>query len=223
MVKTIFVSKYNNIQEITKPEYSKNNIPKWFKNLPIVKSNASDKLIKPNSKSCPSFISIYKEGYIIKAPCDILLKVDGDKWEWNTPSTMFNIEIHEDEQLLDYLPRNHNIKKVFKLIYPFSIITPKGYSVRQVPIYYDFNSDWEVAYGVYDTDRLHDINPQILYKSDKKEILIKQHTPLMQLVPFKRENNTMIVVNNNKRYSKILDTAKYKIISKFNGGYYINE
>ena len=169
-------------------------VPEWYANIPIVDINTNFHYInkKRTAKTCPSFIDIYREGYVIFSPTDVLLKVNEDgSWEWRTPmnfeieSKMELVSVHEDEQLIDYL-ENTDIKKVFKINLPIKIITPKGYNSRQIHFPYSNTSEWETAYGVMSTDKVHDLNIQILIKN-YGETLIKQGTPIAVYIPFKRE------------------------------------
>ena len=64
-------------------------------------------------KMCPSFSEIFKEGFIILAPCDIYLRVeDNGEWQWATPDSEIRLDIHEDEQFTQHI--NNKIKK-FKM------------------------------------------------------------------------------------------------------------
>ena len=87
------------------------------------------------------------------AHCDMYLKVEDDgSYYWEVPNASgFTLEHHTDDQFLDYFPKS-KVRKVFKVISPFELIVPKGYSLRQVPLIYDYNPDWHIAYGVYQVE-----------------------------------------------------------------------
>tara|TARA_R100001509_G_C4828581_1_gene202459 strand:- start:154 stop:858 length:705 start_codon:yes stop_codon:yes gene_type:complete len=212
------------------PQPAKNYTPDWYKNIPIdIKDNNKfvSKVI-PNNKTvkmCPSFNDVFKDGYVIVAHCDIYLRVDKDGyWEWQTPDDLFPLDMHPDSQMLDYI-KHTNVKKIFKLVNPWYCITPKGWSIKQIPLLYNFNPDWYVGYGILNTDVQHEINQQIFYTSDSNEILIKRGTPLNYIVPYKRSNKlNMDVVPMNNTLSNKIDKGIRLVRSSFKASslYYRN-
>jgi len=200
-------------------------VPKWLKNVPNdLKLNYAPHGIEclksvKTVKTCPSFIDIYKEGYVILAPYDIYLKFIHKTKEWsfitstvlqNLTDSNTQVQEHLDKQMVDYLPENVGIHKVFKLQLPLTVNTPDGYNMRQIPLHYEFNPDWHIAYGVYKADVIPEVNLQLFFTSEKEEVLIKQGTPLCILAPYKREkfnyviekygDNKKIVSKNNKYF-----------------------
>ena len=211
------------------PQPAKNFTPDWYKKLPsdLKGNNKFVSKVIPNMKTvkmCPSFSEIFKEGFIILAPCDIYLRVeDNGEWQWATPDSEIRLDIHEDEQFTQHI--NNKIKKVFKLISPWYAITPKGWSLRQIPIIYDFNEDWQVAYGIVNTDVTHELNQQILYTSSSNEVLIKRGTPLNYLVPFKRNKIPGYSVEKyNDKLHTTIQKGQRLVASSFKsvGPYYRN-
>ena len=55
-----------------------------------------------------------------------------------------------------------------------------------------------------DTDKLHELNPQIAFTSTKNEIVINKGTPLCYYVPFKREKYKYSIVEHDKLKKKLL-------------------
>ena len=217
-------------------------IPEWLKEIPndLKLGYAPHGIESLNElrtvKTCPSFIDIYKEGYVILAPYDMYLNFNHDTKEWsfitstildNLTDNNTQVQEHLDTQMVDYLPEYAPIHKVFKLQLPITVNTPKGYNMRQIPLHYEFNPDWHVAYGVYKADIVPEINLQIFYTSDKKEVLIKQGTPLCILAPYKREkfNYTIDKYGTNKKIAKLNNkyfmNAKGKFITFYHkSGYH---
>lgn len=204
------------------PQPAKNFMPSWYKDTPIEIKDYHHSFKKlPNLrtvKSCPSFTDVFKKGYVVPCPFDIWLNVkkNGDV-DWRTPSDNFKIEIHPNDQFVNHV--DSNVRKVFKIVSPFRVITPKNWSVLQIPMLYHFNKDFYVPYGVIDTDRHHEINQQIFYISNDDEILIKKGTPLNYLVPFKRSEELELEVVNYTDVQDQIYTNWYKVFSKFKNGY----
>ena len=119
-----------------------------------------------------------------------------------------HIELTEAKKVFNHQYVNHvqgDVKHVFKLTYPYNIIVPKGYSIRQIPMFYDYNPEWHLAYGIFEADKMPEISVQLLYTSEDNEVVIKAGTPLGYYVPFKREKFSMEIGDYNEYRTKILE------------------
>jgi hypothetical protein len=213
------------------PQPARNFIPEWFKKMPInddeeTKAQDAPKIISGHrtAKTCPSFVEIFNEGFVSVSPCDVWLRVRPDgTWAWKTPTDSFSMEIHEQFQFVKYAPKEANVKAVFKYVSPWYAVTPKGYSLRQIPLEYHYNKDFYVPYGVLKADKHFVINQQIFVTSDKDEILIKRGQPLSYLVPYKREKFGLEIESfdtyKNKREKELRKQSMY-ISSSFRSNYH---
>lgn len=191
-------------------------IPKWFKDIKA----STDELSSATIKTCPGFIDYFKQGYVVSLWCDVYLNITIQnnklQYEWNVPDgNKFNV--HGQEQFLDHVPK-HIAKKtkiILKPDCPWKIITPKGYSVLQLPMYYNYNKDFEVLPGVLHTDVYHTINQQMCIFREG-EFIIKKGTPLATYVPYKREEFTFEMTNDIKLKHKV-ETQNNIVNSKFKG------
>jgi len=214
-----FISTVEGLESIEEclPKPAKHFIPQWFKDIP---SNMPGTV-----KDCPSFPDYFSQGYIIPMWCDSKLKKDDMVWEWFTSNSNFSWSKHSDNQFLNYNNANFNGIEgqfIFKADCPWRIITPPGWSVLQLPLFYHFNKEWSILPGVIDTDIHHEINQQILYHGNGKEIIIKYGEPFVLYIPFKRSNK----IKHKTRYQNKKDEKKIKlntlnVTSKFhpNGKY----
>lgn len=207
------------------PQPARNFIPDWYKNMPIdykLLNEYSPKLFSKNRtiKTCPSFMEVFNEGYVMVAPCDIWLRVqDNGQWEWKTAHPKFALDEHNDLQFLKHIPKS-DIKKVFKFISPWYCITPKGYSVKQIPIMYDYkDTGFTVLYGNIKTDQHHEVNPQICVTVKEGEVLIKRGQPLHYLLPYKREK-FKLKIDSIDKYAKIIDKQHMYVRSSFRSNYH---
>jgi hypothetical protein len=165
------------------PRPAKHFIPKWFKDIP---SN-----VKGTVKDCPSFPDYFSEGYILPMWSDIKMNLVNGQPQWEFPSKRFNWETHANIQLMDHVTPNVqgvDAQFVFKADCPWRIITPPGWSVLQLPLFYNFNKEWSVLPGIVDTDIHSIINQQVLYHGNGKEIQINCGDPFVLYIPFKRSN-----------------------------------
>lgn len=224
--KVLFVAKHKEMLDLdyALPQPAENFIPDWFNKVPNYRVDENRILLKrATTKSCPSFSDTFKEGFIIPAPCDIWLKVEEDgSWAWEASNGYVQCEIHHNDTMVNYLPKSSNVRQVFKLMLPFTIHTPKGVWIRQVPMFWNYNSDFHIPYGQFNTNKVHQVNLQILYTSDKNEILIKQGTPLGQYVPFRKEKFNIKLIKPNDKYKHKEGTYIWAVTSRFKGGYYHN-
>jgi len=214
-----FISTVEGLESIEEclPKPAKHFIPQWFKDIP-----KNDPM---TVKICPSFPDYFSQGYIVPMWCDAKLTSDGNSWAWETSSNNFLWSSHPPEQFLNYTKPSFNgvdTQFVFKAECPWRIITPPGWSVLQLPLFYHFNQEWSVLPGVIDTDIHSEINQQILYHGNGKSITIKCGDPLALYIPFKRSNKlkheTMFATKKqNKRFNK--DSLLLRQIFQPNGVY----
>lgn len=187
MGKIEFISTIEGLEEIEecRPKSAKNFIPKWFKDIPAHQNMTV--------KQCPSFPDYFSLGYIVPMWTDsrLVSNIKNSTWHWETSSTLFKYEVHENSQMVDYVtPKFNGIdgQFIFKANCPWRIITPPGWSVLQLPLFYHFNQEWSVLPGVIDTDIHSEINQQILYHGNGETIEIKRGDPLALYIPFKRDS-----------------------------------
>jgi hypothetical protein len=185
---------------------TKDILPEWFKNIPVYdnpKARPFDRI--KTVKTCPSFSEIFNEGFVMVSPTDIYINVKDDgTYFWQTPNEHIALEPHTTEQYFKYA-NVPNAKFILKLVSSWFCFTPKGYSLRQLPMFYEDNPDFYVPYGTIKTDQSHEINPQLIFTNKKKEIIIKQGQPLATYIPFKRSDKLEMSIEKPQKYmSKIL-------------------
>jgi hypothetical protein len=206
----------NIIDKSLYPQPASKNIPGWFKKL----GNNPE---KQTAKHCMPFLDTLTTGYILKMPYDLQIKHNLEnnqtkqkdafqktnqhmwidtvmKYNINFPKTA---QFHPQEQLegSPLVEKNKNLS-FHKIVNPWKIHTPKGYSCLFVSPLNNADDRFSVISGIVDTDT-HDIeiNFPFVVNGDKYPILetiIKTGTPYVQVIPFKREAWKMNVksVNN---------------------------
>ncbi len=182
-----FVSTVQGLETIEEclPRPAKHFIPKWFKDIP---SKVEDTV---TVKNCPSFPDYFSQGYIVPMWSDVKMKFENKVPKFELSAKRFSFDIHGNEQMLNYKKATFNGIEgqfVFKANCPWRVITPPGWSVLQLPLFYHFNQEWSVLPGVIDTDIHSEINQQILYHGDGKEVIIKCGDPFVLYIPFKRSD-----------------------------------
>ena len=182
------------------PKPAKHFIPKWFRDVPATLTPAQK--VMPGAisgdqvstvKICPSFPDYFSLGYILPMWCDskLFFNPENGDWNWQTSDQNVTWDIHGGNQFLQWAnPSVQGVPSqfVFKTSCPWRIITPKGWSVLQLPLFYHYNQEWSVLPGVIDTDIHNEINQQVLYHGNGKEITIKRGDPLVLYIPFERKS-----------------------------------
>jgi hypothetical protein len=233
MKELIFTTEIDGMTEIldARPKPAREFIPKWYKNIP---ADIPERSVNPNffvsklktnfktAKTCPSFPSVFNEGYIVTAPCDIHLGFVNNQFFMDQSNKDIWLELHDHDQMTNHIP-GRPIRGIFKITTRWQCIAPKGYSVRYLPLFWDFNKDWTASYGVIEHDKMHQLNVQLLYTSDKDEILIKQGTPLVQLVPFKREDFKYTIKDMTTELQRKINVARLSVLGRYKAGYLKHE
>jgi hypothetical protein len=192
------------------PTPIKLNIPEWYKKLDHSVENIT-------IKGCMPFLDALISGYVLKIPQDFNIKhnVENDKGEKDSFQTF---AMHQNHNLLHskYINLNsgidiHNIKQVkgspfieknknlpfYKIINPWKIKTPKGYSCLFVSPLNNSDDRFSIIPGIVDTDTFpNEINFPIIINGDKYPVLetiIKKGTPYVQIIPFKRDSWKMSI------------------------------
>ena len=185
------------------------NIPEWYKKLEHTIENRT-------IKGCMPFLDTLTSGYLLKIPQDFNIKhnVDnknekGEEFKdsfqtfglhsmshlLNAKSINLNsgFDTHSLKQIegSPFIEKNKNLP-IYKIINPWKIKTPKGYSCLFVPPLNNTDDRFSIIPGIVDTDTFsNEINFPIVINGDKYsvlETLIKKGTPYVQVIPFKRDS-----------------------------------
>ena len=199
--------------DIEKPVPIKVNIPKWYKDL-------EHKMEKLTVKGCMPFLDTLSSGYLLKLPQDIAVGLDHFDDNGNPlmhvryslqteiapkDGTNLNHGDHESThpvfQLGDSpLVAKNNGRPFHKIINPWRIKTPPGYSCLFLPPMNNYHEPWSIMPGIVDTDTFPgEINFPIIMNGDKYpfiETTIKAGTPYVQIIPFKRTSWNMKIKKN---------------------------
>jgi len=212
-----------------KPQRIKSFYPDWLKQMPFKieqKGEYNEPTNLLTAKSCPSFIHWFQNGYVIPAWADMRIQYNPatGTWYWRIGREMnsYSVDIHHDKQLLDHTEvkfLGRTASKVFKLVCPWRLITPSGYSVYQMPMFYHFNNEWVTMPGIIDTDVWHEINQQILYFGNGQEVFIKKGSPLAHYIPFKREKSAIEIREQTDEDNLYFEGTRLKVLTEDRAGY----
>jgi hypothetical protein len=209
-------------------------IPKWFKEMKDYvpeelrelndlsnfkkNHNTSKKYLDGTVKRCPAIIDLTTEGFIIPLWSDYLIQSDGIKAEWSARSFPVGLDFHPNEQVYNWDLDKNDFHSPMKFVNPWRIYTPPGYSCLFIAPYYQFEKRFTVLPGIVETDKHHAVQfPSIIHI--KGDILLERNTPLVQIIPFKKDKFDYSVGQQTEEGRYIEKSEMNNISSKFKNGY----
>ena len=172
-------------------------IPDWYKKMENdfgateFNPQAMSIIKRHTMKRCLPIRDYMISGYVIPLQCDVLLRSElnnehGFKYSLHTDTIVRGIDYHIPQQT-----KGSSLKDpVYKIISPWEIKTPAGYSCLFFSPYYCDTQGINIIPAIVDTDKHHMVNfPFTFTPSEKvkKEKVIPIGTPYVQVLPFKRE------------------------------------
>lgn len=219
-----------NDKEIT-PTPIKTQVPEWFKKLDGTKDLV---------KNCMPFMDTLTNGYALKLPADLeIIFNDKETGETSLRCPYMNnpvftqkhgININDKEAVhlrhqLEGSPilNKNNNQTIQKIVYPFTIITPPGYSCLFLPPMNNTDDRFSIIPGIVETDRyLFETNFPFVLNGDKYNTMhttLKKGLVFAQVIPFKRESWKMKLEKFTKKELKEKDNWFVKFLSKFKHKY----
>lgn len=208
-----FVSTIEGLETIQEclPRPTKGYIPDWFKAVPSFGHTV---------KACPSFPDFFSQGFVVPMWMDSTIEYNSQTNNWVSDSYAPFWDSHRNDQFLDYVKpymQGRETQFVFKANCPWRIITPPGYSVLQLPLFYHFNQEFSVLPGIIDTDIHHEINQQVLYHGNGDPIKIDRGTPFVMYIPFKRTKYDLEIRYQTEKDRKIFASKGLNLATRVIG------
>jgi hypothetical protein len=158
-------------------------------------------------------------------PCDVYLDAtDPERLSWSIPMSLLSYQgdmfaSHAREQFSEMPIDKNKYHKDLLRIFPFwAVETTKGYSTLFVQPQYSDETPLLALQAIVDTDAfVSDGHLSFLVEKGFKGV-IKQGTPLVQVIPFKRESWKMELVPIEESLKKV-SSQRLKIRSSFMNAY----
>ena len=206
------------------PKPIKLNIPEWYKHL----QHTSKKM---TVKGCMPFLDSLSTGYVLSLPQDFELVhniiEDGKSHTFCRPSLPdervgLNMnhkqteQMHDAQQVLGSPLEKKNLNlPIHKILNPWIIKTPPGYSCLFVSPLNNADDRFNIIPGIVDTDKFEfEINFPFIVNGDKYPTLntiLKKGLPYVQIIPFKRDNWEMKVIKKTEKD----DINFFKYLTRF--------
>ena len=225
-----FVSRIPGLSELEdiRPKPANKFIPEWWKNVPFDLNLEKEKYRFDSNmvRQCPAFPDLFSSGYILPMWADTTFYFDKEtneyEWKCGSANSPFKINVFDSFQFTDHANYQYKDKVasvVFQFINPWYLKLPKGYSVFQIPLFYHQKEKYEILPGTYDPYNANTDKLEVAYFGDKEEIFIKRGTPLVQYIPYKKENFDFGFRDQNENDIKEEYRSQVKRIGHFKNWY----
>ena len=184
---------------VPRPEPSSKCMPEWYKKQPgfigdEFKEYISKGTMSSTIKRCMPIFDLITAGYVFKFPMDVYVDATNpEKLTWSVPNELKflgndMIATHTHEQVSEY-PVNLDIyhKQIFRILPFWAMMTPKGYSTIFTQPFHRDPVPFKPFEAIIDTDKFASDGHLSMYIEKNFKGIIKQGTPLVQAIPFKRE------------------------------------
>ena len=180
--------------------------PSWFKNLcPFVGQHKSpldayyeaSTFIARTAKSCPGMLELFKNSFLVKFPCDVILETkDNGEYLWQKPSKTKVLTItHQTEAQVETTgPLASSIMIKFGL--PFLFQTPDNKVSLLDPIYWKLQP-YRVAPGIIDFKTKREalpLNTIVLFEKKNQIYEFKKGDPMCL---YHTHHHSTLEINNN--------------------------
>ena len=179
---------------IDNPIPAVNNVPDWYKNMKAFSGEKghviSNRKTNQTAKRCVPLFEAMTSGYYITLPADMVISVDKEtgqsSFEWLSYTDL--VTAHDPMQTIE-IPFTQEYSPVpFKFYNHFIIKTPPGYSCLFISPLMRPDIPFYTLPGVVDTDK-HDVPVHFPFLIRRDfEGLIEKGTPIIQVIPFKRND-----------------------------------
>ena len=201
MIEVTFFTHIEELKHALPPVPAREFWPEWFK-----KQSAGHTV-----KTCPGILDVLSYGYIIPlwtdfmvtrgpGPEDIRWRIPDNINQAYGPNPQHAATTHPREQIEHYPFSQDTFHGSFKLINPWQIKTPPGYSCYICAPHYNKHPNLSVLSGIIDTDIYHEAHLNTWFTASAGEDkLLPLGMPIAQIIPFKREEFKMKAEFGDKR------------------------
>lgn len=187
-------------QVIEPPVVASSTLPKWYKDIP--RTSGSENIIVSNGgnnltvKACVPYLEAMSSGYMVKLWCDVQVTkgAEGPILNWTSdlaPITFRPTDSHTGLQQLE----NYS-KYSYAWNMPWGVKPPKGYSLLITQPLNRPDLPFNVVSGIVDADNYAVPGIATFCISNSFEGFIKEGTPILQLIPIKRDKWSLQIDDN---------------------------
>lgn len=191
-----------------KPEPASRSLPRWFKDMPRYLNVDPNRDVPSRDfgtiRACPAVNDAMFAGYTIYLPADIFIDATKDEITFNTGTFGNGSRIHDAG--FDLITTHDPIStdgyqsvcdfhhQTLKWQTYWGIKTDDGYSTLFTHPFHRSDLPFQSVTAIVDTDKFATRNPYALFIKRGFKGIIPRGTPMMQVIPFKREDWQMQIV-----------------------------
>lgn len=198
------------------PAPARSSVPEWYKKAKRFRGGQMQILgegggLNKDIKLCIPFLDALTSGYMLTIPTDLLVKRDekGVGFFWNEAPSIIEIR---PKDMASTLPRpaGHD-QDLYAWHTYWAVIVPPGYSALFVHPLNRFDLPFTTTSGVVDSDGFSLGGEIPFFLKEGFEGVIPAGTPIMQIIPFKREDWKSEVLEPDEMWVKkqTFKVAKY--------------
>lgn len=190
---------------LPEPAPASRKIPSWYRDTPGVVDGIE------TIKKCIPFVDSLLAGYMITSPADVYFGKDGVVHN----AIIDVVDRHDKKQIEEIpIPKEYN-DQPFKWVNNFAVKTPKGYSTLFIHPMNQLGLPFYSIAGIVDTDKyVIPVNFPFFIRKDFEGI-IPADTPIIQAIPFKRDDWKMSIHEAEKGFIP-LDFENSRLSPPFN-------
>lgn len=181
-----------------RPQPASKFLPEYYKDMPSLSAGTFERPVFNGSgepsqtmKKCMPVLDSMSAGYIIPVVTDIYCENSGDFGKTFTwPVDNFQaVQSHPEGQFPGLpIPEEYDDIAAYKFLNPWQIVTPPGYSCLFVQPMWHYDLPFHIFPGVVDTDE-HPVAVNFPFLIRRNfEGYIRRGTPMVQVIPFKRDS-----------------------------------
>ncbi len=196
------------------PKPAIKNIPDWYKEMAEYKEDKKNVIgneVTSTIKKCMPVFDAMTAGYILFTQTDVWVN-ENNGFPYYNWSSGDGIQFHDPAQADKHPVANGN--PFPKWINPYGIKTEPGYSCLFLSPMHQDNSIFRIFPGIVDTDTYSNlVHFPFVLNDPKFQGLIPAGTPMVQVIPFKRDSFKM--QNGNEKEVKSMKLIQNKLQSKY--------
>ena len=169
--------------------------PDWFKQIPLYNHSNELEIVNgtPNysAKVCVPFTDSFQTGYVFTTWSDIQVKKVDDQTTISWGSHIPELNLVDSRATVEGFPTLKGFQQYnLTWISHWGIKTPKGYSCIFTHPFNRYDLPFQTVTGIMDTDKWGIWGNQPFSLQEDWEGIIPKGTPIIQVIPFKRESWT---------------------------------
>jgi hypothetical protein len=186
------------------PTSAQEKSPTWYKDQPSSFSKEDeDRNLNLTVKKCLPFFDAMTMGYLLRMPVDLYINTKNKKVEWSISEEFslikdIMINWHSSEHISHYPSKsNFYVDDLLRINPMWMTRTPKGYSSFFTSPIHQSNIPIKAIEAVVDTDKFLTAGLNSFFLEKDFDGVIKQGTPILQVIPFKRDSWEMDINMHN--------------------------